>query len=106
MSPLPQFNPTPSQKEPTEVTPLIGRKAANDDFFDHDTCVEALSEEDILTLFKKRKATEWMVHSGTNGNNQEVHKNELARILAEMRRYGISEDTYEKYLVDQGELVD
>ncbi len=106
MPPLPQLSPTPSQEEPRESTPVIAKKAANDDFFEHDICAEALNEEDIITLFKKRRATEWMARNRTNGNNQEIYKNELARIIAEMRRYGISEDIYEKYLVDQGDLVD
>lgn len=103
MPPLPQLAPTPSlREEATEPR----KAAANEDFFGRDICIETLSEEEVLSLFKKRKATEWMLYNRMEAHNQETYGNEKVRIKEEMKRYNLSENDYENFLKDEGVIVD
>ena len=96
-----------SQRVPTldkEVIPQ--RVAANEDYFGREACIETLNAEEILSLFKKRKVNEWMVHNRREAHSQETYKNEEIRIKEEMKRYNLSENDYENFLKDQGVMVD
>jgi hypothetical protein len=103
MTPLPQLAPTPSQQEEAHEH---RKAAANEDYFGREACIETLNEEEILSLFKKRKATEWMLHNRTEAHNQEIYRNEETRIKEEMKRYNLSENDYENFLKDEGVVVD
>lgn len=100
MSPLPQLAPIEDVKE------VPHRAAANEDYFGREACIETLNEEEIVSLFKKRKATEWMLHNRTEAHNQVTYRNEEVRIKEEMKRYNLSENDYENFLKDQGVVVD
>lgn len=103
MPPIPQLAPISTKKEETNIPRMA---AANEDFFGRDACIETLNEEEVLSLFKKRKAVEWMVHNRTDAKNQEIYKNEKVRIQQEMKRYNLSEGDYENFLKDEGVMID
>ena len=91
-------------------------QAANEDLFEPvktsqpietigDTCIETLNQEEVTTLFKKRKAVTWLSRNGPEAV-REANKTVLAGIMATMKRYSISEDEYLKYERGEGEMID
>lgn len=112
MPPLQQRAPAPPQEEPA-----IDAGAANEDYFIKeskttspietvgDACIETLNPEDILTLFKKRKAVTWLSRNGPEAV-KEANKNVLVEIMGTMRRYNIKEEDYLEYERGEGEMID
>lgn len=105
MPPLANLAPQPESPTP-EVAKVYTANAANEDYFDGQTCEQTLTQEDTIALFKKRRAVEWMAANRTDGNSQAIYHTELTRILAEQKRYGITEDDYSHYINNVEAVID